>query len=144
MLLDTTNYWRAIYQGELEHRTSKVRYPRTSGRAFTLQLSKIERRQRQIRQIRQKMDSQQAHKLRAESHDDEASNSRLQYNIGKNQNSPLHLPTFLQRNEGDPALKVRLLLCPLLSSCTDPNTFFPHRTSSLHSGNIYFLKSKIS
>jgi hypothetical protein len=31
---------------------------------------------------------------------------QTQYNIGKTQNSPVHVPTFLQKNDGDPAIKV--------------------------------------
>ena len=30
---------------------------------------------------------------------------RLQYNIGKTENAPVHVPTFLQSNDGDPAIK---------------------------------------
>jgi hypothetical protein len=30
----------------------------------------------------------------------------VQYNIGKSQKFPVHIPTFLQWNEGDPAIKV--------------------------------------
>jgi hypothetical protein len=30
----------------------------------------------------------------------------MQYNMGKTQNSPVHVPTFLQKNNGDPAVKV--------------------------------------
>jgi hypothetical protein len=30
----------------------------------------------------------------------------LQYNMGQSQKFPVHIPTFLQRNEGDPAVKV--------------------------------------
>jgi hypothetical protein len=38
---------------------------------------------------------------------EEATNdSGVQYNMGKSQKSPVHIPTFLQRNEGDPTIKV--------------------------------------
>jgi hypothetical protein len=30
----------------------------------------------------------------------------LQYNMGQSQKYPVHIPTFLQQNEGDPAVKV--------------------------------------
>ena len=30
------------------------------------------------------------------------------YNMGTSQNLSVHVPTFLQRNEGDPAIKVRI------------------------------------
>ena len=32
------------------------------------------------------------------------------YNMGTSQNFPVHIPTFLQRNNGDPAVKVRRLI----------------------------------
>lgn len=43
------------YQSELEHRTSKARYIRTTGRSIPQELLKIERRERRIRMIREKM-----------------------------------------------------------------------------------------
>lgn len=68
------------------------------------------------------MNLQQAHKPQTDSNDNETGSPHLQYNIGKNQNSPVHLPTFLRKNEGDPALKVRQLLvhcsCPYLCYLT--------------------------
>jgi hypothetical protein len=44
----------------------------------------------------------------------------VQYNIGKSQKRPVHIPTFLQKNEGDPAIKVNSL-CILLLVCADPS-----------------------
>jgi hypothetical protein len=38
--------------------------------------------------------------------DDAIHNPQVQYNMGKTQNSPVHLPTFLQKNDGDPAITV--------------------------------------
>lgn len=75
---------------------------RTTGRSIPQELSKIERRERCIRRIREKM-------LRAgpQTDTEEIGNDPLmQYNMGKTQNSPVHVPTFLQKNDGDPAVKV--------------------------------------
>ena len=53
-------------------------------------------------------------------------NPQAQYNIGKTQNSPVHLPTFLQKNEGDPAIKVnRFMLITCLHANTTTTEFFP-------------------
>ena len=110
MFQQVTDYQWASCQSKLEHWSSKAHYPCTSGQVFTVQLSKIERRQHKIQEIHQKMNPKQAHKLWTELNDDEAGNPCLQYNIGKNQNSPVHLPTFLWKNEVDPALKVHWFL----------------------------------
>jgi hypothetical protein len=102
-------------QLELEHRTSKARFPRTSGRLVPLNLSKIERRERHIRRIREKIwhSTPQV----ATEHEDIVHNPRAQYNIGKSQNSPVNISIFLQKNDGDPATKVSIFLLP---SCTHP------------------------
>jgi hypothetical protein len=42
----------------------------------------------------------------------------VQYNIGKSQKCSVHIPTFLQKNEGDPAIKVNSH-CILLPICTN-------------------------
>jgi hypothetical protein len=47
-------------------------------------------------------------------------NPGAQYNIGKSQKCPVHIPTFLQKNEGDPAIKVSSL-CILLLICAKPS-----------------------
>jgi hypothetical protein len=41
--------------------------------------------------------------------DDLANDLQSQYNMGTSQNFPVHLPTFLQKNEGDPAVKVNAI-----------------------------------
>jgi hypothetical protein len=101
------------YQSELEHRTSKTRSTRTSGRLIPQQLSKIERRQRRIHTLREKLD-RSALKMEP----DVVNDLRAQYNMGKSQNSPVHLPSFLQKNEGDPAVKVSITLCSF-TACID-------------------------
>jgi len=67
-----------------------------------MQLSKIERRQSRIRRIREKT---QQPPLQTDA-EDTLTDPKARYNIGKTQNSPVHLPTFLQKNDGDPAIKV--------------------------------------
>jgi hypothetical protein len=34
----------------------------------------------------------------------------VQYNMGKSEKFAVHIPTFLRRNEGDPAIKVNVYL----------------------------------
>lgn len=92
-------------QSELEHRTSKSRYPRTSGQLIPQQLSRIERRQRRINMISERLYRSLVHS------EDLVINYQMKYNVGKSEKCPVHIPTFLQRNEGDPAIKVRLT-CP--------------------------------
>ena len=46
-------------------------------------------------------------------------NLGVQYNMGKSQKCPVHIPTFLQKNEGDPAIKVSSP-CMLLLVCAKP------------------------
>ena len=89
-------------QSEREHRTSKGRFLRTSGRSIPQQLSRIERRQRRISMIRENLDNP----CSQTDQEDAIIDPRVQYNIGKSQKFPVHIPTFLQRNEGDPAIKV--------------------------------------
>lgn len=68
------------------------------------------------------MDSQQAHNLGTDFNDDMKCDPRLQYNIGKNQNSAVHLPTFLHKNEGDPALKVGLFSLAFSGALAEAST----------------------
>lgn len=42
--------------------------------------------------------------------EDVVNNPQVQYNIGKTENFPMHVPTFLQKNDGDPAIKVNSTL----------------------------------
>ena len=99
-------------QSEREHRTSKGRFLRTGGRLIPQQLSRIEQRQRRIRMIREKMNYSP---LQTEP---EHVNVDLgtSYNMGTSQKFSVHIPTFLQRNQGDPAVKVTNLSS--LSFCT--------------------------
>jgi hypothetical protein len=99
------------HQSELEHRTSKARYLRTTGRSIPKELSKIERRERRIRMIREKMHRSVS---QTEQEEDIDNSLRAQYNMGKTQNSPVHVPTFLQKNDGDPAVRVSVSCFPFV------------------------------
>jgi len=108
------------WQSEREHRTSKAQFLRTSGRSIPQQLSRIERRQHHIRIIREKRSPSQI-KL-----EDLTNDPGVRYNIGKLQKFPVHIPTFLQQNVGDPAIKVSsfIFLPPMLAD-TSVAEFFP-------------------
>ena len=86
-------------QGELEHRTSKGRYMRTSHKAFIPQLAAIERRQARIRRIRMQ---QQAQSLG----DPTLEVPEQHHVISKSQNFPEDIHMFLSKNSDDPAMKV--------------------------------------
>jgi hypothetical protein len=88
-------------KGELEHRTSKSRYKRTSRKFFVKQLAEIERRQARIRRIRQTHEN-----VGLLQDKDIAQTPEAHHHIGKSENFPEHVGTFLQKNSGDPAVKV--------------------------------------
>jgi hypothetical protein len=88
-------------QGELEHRLSKARYKRTDKKQFVRQLTQIERREHRLRRIRVKLSA-------AGLFLDEPVVKRPQehHHIGISQDHYEHVGSFLQRNSGDPAIKV--------------------------------------
>lgn len=89
---------------ELEHRSPKSRYLRTSRKNFEEQLSRIERRQARLRRIRQKLDDLTSnHKTFVHEKGPESMSSN--YHIGKTQNHPLDLGS-LARESGSLATKV--------------------------------------
>ena len=100
--LDCTEYLLKSYgQGELEHRTSKSRYARTSRKTFLPQVASIERRQARIRHIRAQRE--------ARKRDDPTLGTPDQHHfIGKSQNFPEDISIFVQKNLDDPAAKVSL------------------------------------
>ncbi|RDB21901.1 hypothetical protein Hypma_011139 [Hypsizygus marmoreus] len=87
---------------ELEHRTPKTRYTRTSKKDYVKQLTRIERRQAWISRIREHLTPAVG---REPQFPDKAMSPELKYHIGKTQNQPEHILQFLQRNAGDPALR---------------------------------------
>ena len=105
-------------QGELEHRTPKGRYKRTSKKAFKMQLTQIERRQARIRQIHQRVAAAQATNqdgnLKVETHSSLSTDSgeslandpAVHHHIGKAENIPVHIGTFLRTHVADPAITV--------------------------------------
>jgi len=94
-----------MHQSEREHRTLKARFLRTSGCSIPKQLSAIERRQRSIRTIRQNLDGFPS-QVEPKPAVAVANVSAVQYDVGESEKSSVHIPTFLQRNEGDLAIKV--------------------------------------
>jgi hypothetical protein len=97
----------SIAQGELEHRTPKARYRRTDRNGFIKQMTQIERREARIRKI-------EAMNPPAEVLEDKrttAPDPEIHHFIGKTQNFPENIPPFLEKNQGDPAFKVRDFQC---------------------------------
>jgi hypothetical protein len=66
------------------------------------QLARIERRQRRINMIREGLH-------RSVVSDPLINDPQMQYNIGQSERCSVHIPTFLQKNEGDPAIKVKAM-----------------------------------
>lgn len=92
---------------ELEHRSPKSRYLRTSCKNFETQLSHIERRQARIRRIRQRLN--ESSKIReAFDHEivPESSESTFDYHIGKTENYPTDLGVLARETPNSPVTKV--------------------------------------
>ena len=97
-----------MIKGELEHRTPKSRYTRTSWKHFIKQLTKIERRQTRIRRIRERLKSGSSSgpplcedvPVSLESH----------HVIGRTQNLPVDLGVFVRDYIDDPAVKVSICI----------------------------------
>jgi hypothetical protein len=70
--------------------------------------------------IRERLDCQRLSPSSEIEPEDVAHDPGVQYNIGKSQKCSVHIPTFLRKNEGDPAIKVNNL-CILLLICTNPS-----------------------
>jgi hypothetical protein len=103
-------------QAELEHRTPKSRYTRTSKKDFTKQLAQIERRQARIRRIRERLV-----KTKMPTPESVARNPDEPYNIGKSQNLPVNISHFLQKHLDDPAVKVSLFS---IVRCSNPTPIY--------------------
>jgi hypothetical protein len=108
------------HQSELEHRTSKTCSLRTCGRSIPLQISRVERRERHISMIRERLNRPRLSLPTTMEPEDVAHDPGVQYNIGKSQKCPVHIPTFLKKNEGDPAIKASSLHI-LLFNYTNPS-----------------------
>lgn len=67
-------------------------------------MTQIERRQARIRRIRAQLDTEGNPKIVLEVETGTSSDNR--YHIGKTQNQPEHIISFIQQNTGDPAIKV--------------------------------------
>jgi hypothetical protein len=111
---------RLILKAELEHRKSKTHFLRTSCKSVPKQLSKIERRQRHIQRIRDRLNQPKQVEDHSQDEEDVINNPCEQYDIGKTQNFPVHLPTFIKDrsgDRGDPAIQV--------SACVNISSLLP-------------------
>jgi hypothetical protein len=97
-------------QGELEHRSPKARYKRTSRKSFAKQLTQIERRQARLRHLRARHQ-----KAGTPPREEVAATPDMHHVIGKSQNYPENIPLFLQKHAGDPAIKVEAASFPVRS-----------------------------
>ncbi|KIM75847.1 hypothetical protein PILCRDRAFT_98847 [Piloderma croceum F 1598] len=86
--------------GELEHRSPKARYSCTSHKGFVKQMTQIERRQARIRRIRKRL-----HKAGNILTEDIGRTTEVHHNIGKSQNFPENIFSFVRNNNDDPAVK---------------------------------------
>lgn len=90
---------------ELEHRSPKSRYRRTSRKHFEKQLGNIERRQARVRRIRQKLDD--SGKIKdILVHEKGPDSSTSNYHIGNTQNHPVDLGAIARQAADDFAAKV--------------------------------------
>ncbi|KAF8190150.1 hypothetical protein BJ912DRAFT_799703, partial [Pholiota molesta] len=89
---------------ELEHRSPKSRYRRTSRKQFVKQLTQIERRQARICRIHQKFNAADKAQT-APKHEKGPDSSSCDYHIGKTQNYPIYLDGMARENRHDPAAK---------------------------------------
>lgn len=94
-------------QGELEHRSPKARYKRTSKKGFKQQLAQIERRQARIKRIKEKSTSRKQ-VLQSESRECQHADPTVHHHIGVGENEPLHLGAFCREHADDPAAMVRV------------------------------------
>jgi hypothetical protein len=116
-----TDHSFLLHQSELEHRTAKSRYSRTSRKAYTKQLAAIERRQTHLRRMREKL--AKAGNLASESVPDSMD---VSYHIGKSQNYPVAITQFLHKHGGDPAVKVPTCSQMIAAVLTLIRTLFPN------------------
>ncbi|KAG6905246.1 hypothetical protein DXG01_003988 [Tephrocybe rancida] len=86
--------------GELEHRTVKARYKRTDRKAYSRQIARIERREARLRKIHACTNPFE----RADDDTVRKGNPDVHHIIGKTENLPLHIGTFVADQSGDPAI----------------------------------------
>ncbi|KAG6912511.1 hypothetical protein DXG01_014119, partial [Tephrocybe rancida] len=105
--------------GELEHRSPKARYRRTSRKDYVKQIARIERRQAYLRRIRARITPTAGaitSQLANDDDDNPAPEFTVHHKIGKSENKPLSIALFYNDNIGDPASKdfIRRLKAHLL------------------------------
>lgn len=96
-----------LLQGELEHRSPKARYKRTSKKGYKQQLVQIERRQARLRRIHQRFST--GNKPLQESRGSRSNDvdPAVHHHIGVGENKPIHIGRFCQEHADDPAAMVR-------------------------------------
>jgi|SRR3984957_437640 hypothetical protein len=99
-------------QGELEHRTAKARYKRTSKKDFVRQMAQIERRQARIRLIRQRVA-----KISVTENECLPNTLEAHHHIGVSEACTLRFGPFLQSHHGDPAVAVGFSQSKALIDC---------------------------
>lgn len=99
---------------------------RTSGRSIPQQLSKIEQRQRRIRLIRENLNGSPT-LIQPE---DMTVNTDAHFNVATSRKNPVHIPTFLQQNLGDPAIKVSGYSLTTACTLSYLSTEFPSEVES--------------
>ncbi|KZP03728.1 hypothetical protein FIBSPDRAFT_904798 [Athelia psychrophila] len=105
--------------GELEHRTPKTWYVRTSDKEFVKQMTGIERCEARIHRIREKLYSKGKKPADVPSIQD----PNAHHHIGMSQDNHVDIGSFLRDNAGDPAIKVQLqAVCP--NYCPSPDDTF--------------------
>ena len=83
----------------------KARYKRTSKKSFTKQMAQIERRQKKIMRIRQKI-LKESGVLSGSRNGDQSNNLDVHHHIGVSENFHEDIGVFLRVRAGDPAVKV--------------------------------------
>lgn len=111
-------------QGELQHRNPKSGYIQTDRKLYVLQLTKIERHQTCLRQMRDKL--YPAGSLRLKEDTDTATSPTAHHHIGQSQNSSEHIGSFLRDHAGDPAVQVCTYSVPGISSKTKRSFITPN------------------
>jgi hypothetical protein len=114
VLSTNSNLCCYVIKGELEHRTPKSRYTRTSRKHFIKQLTKIERRQTRIRRIRERLKSGSSSGLSP--CEDVPASPESHHVIGQMQNLPVDLGVFVRDYIDDPAVKVSICIISVLKN----------------------------
>lgn len=103
-------------QGELAHRALKAFYPLTNKLDTPAQLAKHERRRRVLQRVAEVAGtSSPGNQSGADAL--QSTSSEQQHHIATNRNNPVQIFAFIREHEGDPAVKVEVILdAPVICS----------------------------